>query len=368
VRDVPVQQNTPKPTFEAAQATPRGDIRLAWCGQCGLVTNTAFDPALEIYTADYNNSQTYSGVFSQYVHDLAVMLVEQYGLRQKRIVEIGCGAGDFLKKLCELGDNNGWGFDPSYTGPLMALNGRIRFIKDFFGPRYAGYTGDLYLARHLIEHIHDLDALMRGVRSAVGSSQAVVFFETPDVRWILKNVTFWDIFYEHCSLFSPASLTHLFTRYGFTVRRSSLVFGEQYQWLEAAAAANAGLPPAGLDSGHDIGELARHFAREADKKIADYQRQLQQPGIRSAVWGAGAKGVTFLNTLKPALEVLPVVVDVNPGKQGRYIPGTGQLVIAPEQLPGYQPDTIFIMNPNYADEIRSTVSHLGLNAAVSIVE
>lgn len=369
VKDVPIQQNTPKATFDAAQTTQRGDIRLAWCRNCGFVGNTTFDPTLNIYTADYNNEQTFSPIFNRYVENLMALMIERYDLRHKRIVEIGCGSGTFLTRLCEIGDNIGFGFDPSYNGPASTLDGRVQFISDFFGAQYTGYEADFYIARHLIEHVYHLDVLMHGIRTAIGDNpNAVVFFETPDVRWILKNVAFWDIFYEHCSLFSPGSLARLFVRHGFAVRRSSIVFGEQYQWVEAVISENDSSYPDNLDSAHAIGDLASYFAVEAQRKITHYQQYLQIKDKNTVVWGAGAKGVTFLNTLKSTHEVLPVVVDINPGKQGRFIPGTGQLIIGPEQLSKYEPDVIFVMNPNYTDEIKSTLAELGVTPSIILVE
>jgi len=59
----------------------------------------------------------------------------------------------------------------------------------------------------------------------------IVFFELPNVMWILRHLTFWDIFYEHCSYFSPGSLTRLFNRCGFRIIRVTEAFGVSiYGW------------------------------------------------------------------------------------------------------------------------------------------
>ncbi len=372
LQQVPIQQNTPKPSMREAQDTTRGDIALAWCESCGFVSNTAFDTSLDIYTPDYNNAQTYSPVFQDYVDSIASMLIEERGLRHKRIVEIGCGQGDFLKKLCLQGDNNGVGFDPSYRGELTALDGRVRFVADFYDQRYADQPGDLFLARHLIEHIPNTGEFARVLRQAIGDNpSASVFFETPDVTWILKNGTFWDIFYEHCALFSPGSLARLFAGNGFNVSRVTPVFGGQYMWLEASpSSAAVGTIPDGLDTPEDIGQMVGDFTRHYQRKIGEmrgYLLRLQAEGQQAAVWGAGAKGVTFLNTLKPGLDIVPFVVDVNPGKQNRYIPGTGQQIIAPAALRNIPVHTVFIMNPNYSTEIQQTLAQLGLTPSIIIL-
>ena len=91
---------------------PKGDIALAFCGSCGFISNLAFDPALMNCSVDYESSQAYSPRFIEYAKELAIKLIDRHGLRGKDIVEIGCGAGDFLALICALGGNRGVGIDP----------------------------------------------------------------------------------------------------------------------------------------------------------------------------------------------------------------------------------------------------------------
>ena len=371
LHDVPIQQNTPKPTRDAAYQTPKGDVILAWCSKCGFITNIAFDETLDIYTKDYNNVQVCSPVFQNYVASIADMLVSRYDLHQKHIVEIGHGKGDFLIQLCEQGKNTGTGYDPSHSGAMTALDGRVRFVADFYSDKYTDDAADCFVARHLIEHVPNLDKLVGGMRRAIGNNlDAIVFFETPDVRWILEHVSFWDFFYEHCSLFSPGSIARLFARHGFDVLRVTPAFEGQYMWLEAKPTYGMGSIPDTLDTPHETSALVQRFVSSYEQKYAQLKyhvQQIEEKDQKAAIWGAGAKGVTFLNTLKPSLDTIPIVVDINPGKQNRYIPGSGQLIIAPEQLPDYQPEFIFIMNPNYDDEIKQTLAHLKLHVITIVI-
>ena len=80
-----------------------------------------------------------------------------------------------------------------------------------------------------------------------------------------------------------------------------------------------------------------------------------------ALWGAGSKGVTFLN-IADAARSIDNVVDINPRKQNHYVALTGQKVVAPEALPGIKPDVIFVMNSLYAQEIAATLDRLGVRA------
>ena len=87
--------------------------------------------------------------------------------------------------------------------------------------------------------------------------------------------------------------------------------------------------------------------------------QIQQAGQQCVIWGAGSKGVTFLNTLETQDQIL-YAVDINPRKQGMYLAGTGQRVVPPEFLRAYEPDVVIIVNPIYEDEIRQQALSLGL--------
>jgi hypothetical protein len=86
---------------------------------------------------------------------------------------------------------------------------------------------------------------------------------------------------------------------------------------------------------------------------------------RLVIWGGGSKGVTFLNALKAEREV-EYVVDVNPRKQGRFVAGTGQEIVAPEFLVDYGPHAVLVMNPIYEGEIRRRLNELGVPATVIV--
>ena len=87
-------------TTEACQV-PRRDIALAQCANCGLVFNSSFDPTAIPYDERYENRQCFSPAFREYLDGMAQSLIERYGLRGGRILEIGCGKGDFLRLFTE---------------------------------------------------------------------------------------------------------------------------------------------------------------------------------------------------------------------------------------------------------------------------
>jgi hypothetical protein len=212
----------------------------------------------------------------------------------------------------------------------------------------------------VIEHVPDPINLLRAIRQAlIHSPQARVFFETPDVTWILHNRVIWDLFYEHCSLFTPDSLATAFERAGFAVESVRQVFGDQYLWLEATVARGERAVHMHADP---IPMLARQFTvaeavlRQAwVEKLCDLARE-----GNVALWGAGAKGVTLANLIDGAQSLIDCVIDLNPAKQGGYVPGTGHPIINYAQIATRDIHTAVVMNPNYYEEIVTLTRDAGI--------
>jgi len=366
IPQVPVHCNLLWPTRDEAIQAPKGDIRLGFCGDCGHIFNLAFDPGLMEYTQDYENSLHFSPRFQGYAESLAARLIERYDLHGKDIIEIGCGKGDFLRLLCELGGNRGVGFDPSYVPEQNdnATAGRITFIRDFYSERYASYKADLICCRHVLEHIQFPRDFLTSVRRSIGNRLGTgVFFEVPNVLFTLRDLGIWDLIYEHCSYFSSSSLSHLFRACGFDV--CDLTEAYEGQFLSIEALPGEGLTDPTRDPRDDLEEMAHDVATFGDKyrsKAQVWRRNLERiasTGQRAVIWGAGSKGVTFLNALATQGQIA-YAVDINPRKQGMYLAGTGQQVVPPEFLRDYQPDVVIVMNPIYQREIQHITEGLGL--------
>lgn len=351
-RQVPVLQNVLMDDQASAVGIARGDLELACCPDCGFVFNRAFDAAKPAYGGSYDNTQECSPHFEAYVESLARRLVQERGVRNCHIVEVGCGKGFFLRKLvAEAGSGNrGTGFDPAYRGPAEDLGGRLKFQTRYYGPECAE-AADVVVSRHVIEHVSDPVGLLRTIRATLTHSpQARLFLETPCVEWILRNRVFWDFFYEHCSYFFTASLTTALERSGFTVEAAQHEFGGQYLWLEARPAEAASNGP-GRDGGRMCG-LARDFAAAEGGLRAALTSRLEALAADGAValWGAGAKGVTLANLVDPERRRIACVIDLNPSKQGRFLPGTGHPIVACEEAPRHGVRSAVLMNPNYYAE------------------
>lgn len=348
---VPVHQNLVVTSQLAARAVTRGELDFVVCEACGFVFNQAFDLSLLSYGENYDNTQSCSDYFDAYLDGLVHDMVERQGVRNCTIVEVGCGKGYFLKKLVEYpGANNiGYGFDPSYIGKTKLLGGKLEFKASYYDDSCTDISADVVVCRHVIEHIPKPIEILRSVRAALKTSpQARVFFETPCVEWVFQHRVIWDFFYEHCSLFTKKSLSLAFRRAGFSVERVEHIFGGQYLWLEAHVADFDDTLPVDVDTVL----LADAYAIDEQKLRKNWLNRLSElhQNGKVALWGAGAKGATFANLIDPECTLIDCVLDLNPNKQGQFIPGTGHSIVAPADLTQRGVLNAILMNPNYRDE------------------
>lgn len=369
VHGVPVHSVLLMRSREQAQSYPKGDIALGFCLICGFIANTAFDPSVHEYSRDYEETQGCSDTFQSFSSDLAGLLVNRYDLRDRKIVEIGCGKGEFLALLCELGGSSGIGFDPAYV-PGRESRGRARditFVNDFYSEKYAELEADFYCCKMTLEHISRPLEFVSMLRGAIGKrTDPVLFFQVPDAERILAGGAFWDIYYEHCSYFTEASLARLFLRAGFEVLDLRKGFGGQYLLIEARPSDER----VAVEEGGDFASLVYRFAERARAKIAEWRRRIDELAASGGIviWGAGSKGVAFLTTLGIEVDQIEFAVDINPHKQGSFLPGTGQQIVAPEFLGDYRPRTVIVMNPIYQREIEATLAALRVQCQIVSVE
>lgn len=367
---LPALCNALWPDRAGALAAARGDVDLAACNDCGVMTNTAFDPAVFGYSPQYENSLHFSPAFQTFASGVAERLVREHDLHGVEIVEIGPGGGDFLAMLCQLGDNRGVGFDPSHD-PKRAkgLDRRVTIHAREF-PTDGSLRGRLVCARHVLEHAPDPAALLRGLASAVDDG-GVAYLEVPDGRYLVDRVALWDVIYEHCHHFPAPALRYLAATAGLGFLDSGTAFGNQFLWADAALepeAAAAALVP-DPDEVEGIVARALNFGDRAEALLEHAAERIGELSADGPIvlWGAGSKGVTFLTMVENAAEIRSAV-DINPHKRGRYVPVSGHQVVAPADLRDDPPATAVVLNPLYVEEIGRQLAELGLGTRVVAVD
>jgi SAM-dependent methyltransferase len=371
IKDVPAHSCLMLSTREEARAFPRGQIELGFCKGCGFIGNLRFDPGLNRYSPDYEETQAYSPRFLSFLDEVWDDQIARFGLGPGlAALEIGCGKGEFLVGLCERSGCAGIGLDPGYRPERTRSSAaeRITFIRDFYGPKYSHLHADYVCCRHTLEHIAPVLDFVRLVRKTIGDRRHVnVFFELPDMERVLEQGAFWDIYYEHCSYFTRGSLARLFRAAGFDVRGLYKAYDDQYLMLEAQPA--PGPTDSMLPQENDLAAIAsliERFERQVNERLrslAEAACRWRASRRRLAIWGSGSKCVALISSLKLGPELV-AVVDINPNKHGKFLAGSGLEIVSPNALGAIHPDVVLVMNAIYTDEIKHDLAHRGLSPEI----
>jgi SAM-dependent methyltransferase len=342
VEDLPVFQNRMHKSCDEARACLRGNVRLVENLDTGLIYNADFDPAVMVYDETYQNEQAVSPMFQDHLESMVAVVGDYLGC--DRLLEIGCGKGRFLDMLLDRGFDVS-GVDPTYEGE------HPRVVKEYFSPEL-GLRGEGLILRHVLEHIQNPYEFLDMVRIANGNSGRI-YIEVPCFDWICEQRNWFDIFYEHVNYFRLSDFRRMFDE----VHLAKRVFGDQYLCIVA-----------------ELPSLRQPVYSVADQANfpGDFLAGLPRPSAggkeKRVVWGGASKGVIFSLLSERLGNPVDAVIDINPAKQGQYLPATGLCVSRPDEIVPLLPQDsiIYVMNPNYLPEIRemsgNAFKYVGVNS------
>lgn len=333
VEQLPIFQNRMYDTEREARNCPKGDVRLVEDLETGLIYNAAFQAEWMVYDRYYQNEQAVSPLFQTHLDAVAEIIGKQMG--REKLVEVGCGKENFLETL--LGKEfDVTGFDPTYEG----TNSRVK--RALFSPGLIENASGLIL-RHVLEHIQNPIEFLKQLKIANGHS-GQIYIEVPCFDWICQRKAWFDIFYEHVNYFRIDDFRRIFG----TVHQSGKLFGGQYLYVIA-----------------DLSTLRNPVTNSNDRVnfppdfAVNITQRNETEKNRAVVWGGASKGVIFALLRARAGQPIRTVIDINPEKQGKFLPGTGLKVKTPEEgLMNLESDAIiYVMNSNYLEEIKQMSHH-----------
>ena len=206
------------------------------------------------------------------------------------------------------------------------------------------------------------------MRDLIGDGDVPVYFEVFNGLRAIQAGEVWSIHYEQCNYFGLDALTAVFRRSGFEVLDAGGCYQEdQYLYVEA----RPGTSPMAADADGTRSALmrtVRGFEAAYRRCTGVWRHRLEQwraEGKVVVVWGAGGKGVSFLSSLANA-NVVRFAVDVNPDRQGCFMPVGGQEVVSPARLREIRPDVVILANALYQEEITQQLVQLGLEAEILV--
>ncbi|MEX3964387.1 class I SAM-dependent methyltransferase [Paraburkholderia sp. EG286B] len=337
---LPIFQNRMYGSEVEARNCPLGDVRLVEDLNTGLVYNAAFRPELVVYDQHYQNEQAVSAKFRAHLEEVAAIV--ERGLGRHALIEVACGKGYFLEMLASRGCEV-TGFDPAYEGSNPAIE------KRYFAPG-TGVTGRGLILRHALEHVVAPLEFLAQLREA-NQGEGTIYIEVPCFEWICEQGAWFDVFYEHVNYFRLLDFTRMFG----TVHESGHLFGGQYIYVVADLSS---LRTPAYVEGQRVRLPATFGAGE---------RHMHAETNQAVIWGGASKGVIFALRRMRGGAPIRTVIDINPAKQGKYLPATGLRIESPNDvLPRLsEGTTIYVMNSNYLDEIREqagpTFQYIGID-------
>lgn len=358
------------PTREAIAAEQRFPLRVMVCDRCLLVQVEEAVPAETVFPADYAYLSSYADSWLAQCRAYAGQMIARLGLGSRSlVVEIASNDGYLLQFFVERGVPV-LGIEPAaHAAELARAKGvpsEVLFFNRDTAPALAarGVAADLMPANNVLAHVPDIGGFVAGFPVLL-KPEGVATFEFPHLLNLIRGVQFDTIYHEHYSYLSLVAVERVLASAGlrvfdveklpshggslrlFVCRREAS-FAEE----TAVAALRAEEAAAGLDrpAGYD------GFAPRVETVKAGFRRFLaaaRAEGKRIAAYGAAAKGNTFLNVCGATADDILFVVDRNPEKQGRLLPGSHVPVRPPEALYEVRPDYVLILPWNLADEIRA---------------
>jgi len=335
-RSVPLIQNKVYSTKELARQAPCIDVTLAQSLDNGFVFSANFTDTIIDYDMHYQNEQSHSPYFRNHLENV-ISIMQSNNTLNNKVVEIGCGKAYFLEMLLERGVDI-IGFDPTYEGESPKV------IKDFFSDKYSNIGAEFIILRHTMEHISQPFDFIKTI-AAANNYKGKIFIEVPTFDWIVKHNATEDIFYEHCNYFTLETLQMLFKK-----SIGGHFFYDQYIYVIA-----------------DLAEVKDEIEKKEinpyqlkfGERIEEFKNMVKELS-NVAIWGAGAKGSTFLNLVDKECDKIKCVIDINPKKQHQYIGGTGHYIIKPEEIANQNIENIIVMNSNYIEEIEAVTAPLNI--------
>ena len=239
----------------------------------------------------------------------------------------------------------------------------------------------LILTRHVLEHLDAPREFLASLSDAARSADAGLYVEVPNGLWTIRDLGIWDVIYEHCSYFTPSALRFGFESTGHDSTNISEEFGGQFLAADSPGSRATTLTAPTASSAEDVNEPALRAAfTEARARAVEGWSSVfadwRLSGRRAAIWGAGSKTATFLNTIDTT-DVVACAIDVNERKHGRFIAGAGHEIVAPESLgesglnahpSAGEIDSIIVMNPRYVQEIETMARKAGSDAEVLSID
>jgi SAM-dependent methyltransferase len=345
------------------------------CEACWLVQTEDFANADQLFDAGYAYFSGYSSTWLEHSQRYVRDMVARFELdATSHVVEVAANDGSLLQYVQALGIPC-LGIEPTASTAAAARAKGLPIVEEFFGARLgrelaSGAQADLIAANNVLAHVPDINDFVAGF-TALLKPDGVATFEFPHLLRLVAEHQFDTIYHEHFSYLSLTAVERIFASNGLTVfdvEELSTHGGSIRVFAQRADAGKRGRDGRVADllqreerAGIRTSAYYAGFQATSERVKNDFLRFLldaNRDGRRVAAYGAAAKGNTLMNFAGVRPDLVSFVVDANPAKQGKFMPGSRIPIVSEERLRRDRPDFVVILPWNLRAEVVGAIEYI----------
>ena len=355
-------------------------LRVLVCQKCWLAQTEEVAEAHEFFDAEYAYFSSFSSTWLEHANHYAREMAARFHLNaSSHVVEIAANDG-YLLQYFKAANIPCTGVEPTASTAAAARAKGINIVQEFFGVTLAnklavnGKQADLMVANNVLAHVPDINDFVAGF-AALLKPEGVATFEFPHLIQLIAQNQFDTIYHEHFSYLSLTAVQRIFAANGLTVFDVQELSTHGGSLRVFAQSTDTGKQPVGdcvarslraedaagvRDDKYYLACQAR--AEQVKDDFVNFLLEARRRGKSVAAYGAAAKGNTLINFAALGADLIQYVVDKNPAKQGKFMPGSRIPIVSPEALAESRPDYLVILPWNIADEVmqqNAAVAELG---------
>ncbi len=324
------------PDAESLESDKGVDVELHQCSGCGLVQLSNKPVA---YYKEVIRSSTFSEEMKKFRLKQFEKFVEKYSLKDKKIVEIGCGKGEYLSLIKQFGVK-AYGLEYSEESVKECINQGLNVSKGFVeSSTYVidNAPFDMFFLLNFLEHLPDPSSVLRGIRNNL-SDNAVGIIEVPNFDMILKKNLFSEFTRDHLSYFTKETLSLTLRQNGFEVLSCDSIWHDYIISITVKKRERLDIS--------QFGQL------KLKNELVEYINRFKEKGV--AIWGAGHQAFAVISLIGLS-DKIKYVIDSAPFKQGKFTPVTHIPIVSPERLDIDPVDAVIVMAASYSDEVAKII-------------
>ena len=351
-------------------------LKVLVCENCWLVQTEDFVGVSEMFSEDYAYFSSFSQSWLEHASNYIDSTVKRFNLNgQSTIVEVAANDG-YLLQFAQKKDIPCYGIEPTHSTALSAREKGIEIIEEFFGVEQAkklasqGRQADLTVANNVLAHVPDINDFVQGF-SILLKESGVATFEFPHLLNLVNKNQFDTIYHEHYSYLSIVSVKAIFEKNGLSIFDVEELPTHGGSLRIYAQRSNSGKHPVSdevhnlydreIQNGVNSIDFYRNFQEKVEKIKLDLTLlllKLKNKGQKIIAYGAAAKGNTMMNFAGIRPDIISFVVDKNPNKSGKFMPGSRIPIVDESMIRKEKPDYVLILPWNLKNEVENQLSYI----------